>query len=351
MPTFKGIVTADGQKRQLSYSDLVGTPKSDTTLAVKGGFADAEVTGRRFTENTVNIRNLEKQIGELSKGTGGATSSADIKKVIDEYLKENPENFLPDNIVLVEESDDEIMTVDKIMGEILAKLDLKAIDNQTLGLYIDTKLISSVKLEEFKTAEIICTGLALNPSTLTAYGKSTMGIVAKPSPPDCTQKVRWFTTDAEIATVSDGAVTTTGRKGSVVIYAICGNFRADCNVTIKAYVYPKFNFQLGEILETVGSAYNRTADEKKMRIASDYMKTPVDTIVTMTGGNSYLYQLYKYKDDKLDSFTSWISCTGTIEINSEEFSGFAIKIRRSNYGEWTDEMITEFSKTVMIANM
>ena len=155
MATFKGIVTADGQKRQLSYSDLIDIPESDTTLTVKGGFADAEMTGRRLTENRVNIERLEKQNGELSKDTGRATRKKKKKKVVDEYLKESPENFLPDNIVLVEESDDEIMTVDKIMSEILDKLDLKAIDDQTLGLYIDTKLISSVRLEEFKTSEII----------------------------------------------------------------------------------------------------------------------------------------------------------------------------------------------------
>ena len=85
-----------------------------------------------------------------------------------------------------------------------------------------------------------------------------------------------------------------------------------------------------------------------MRISSDYIQTPVDTVITLTAGGSYLYQLYKYKDDKMDSFTSWISCAGTIKIASEEFSGFAIKIRKNNYGKWTSDDITAFTKTVTI---
>lgn len=348
MATFKGIITADGQKRLLSYLDLADKPEADSTLTTEGGFADAKTVGRKFTETTANMGKLEQQIGELSKGTGGTVSPSEVKKIVDEYLKENPENFLPDNIVLVEESDDEIMDADAIMGEILDKLDLKAVDNQTLGLYIGTKLISSVRLEEFKTSEIICTGITLDPSNTTAYGKATIEVIATTTPQDCTQKIRWFTTDAALATVSDGTVKTTGKKGTVAIYAICGNYRAECKIVITAYVYPEFNFQIGEVVETVGAAYARKIDTSEMRISSDYMKTPVDTIVTLMSGGSYLYQLYKYKDDKLDSFTSWIGCTGTIEILSKDYTGFAIKIRKNNYGKWTSDDVEAFAKTVTI---
>lgn len=346
--TFKGIITSDGQKRQLSYADLADKPEADSTLTSAGGFADAKVTGNRLTENATNIRNVEKQVEELTKGTGGSASPSEIEKVVAEYLKENSESLLPSNVVLVEESDDEIMTVDAIMGEVLNKLDLRAIDDQTLGLYMDTKLISSVKLEEFKASEIVCTGLTLDPSNSTAYGKATIEIIATTMPQDCTQKVRWFTTNSDLATVAGGTVQTTGKKGTVTIYAICGNYRAECEITITAYVYPEFNFQIGQVLETIGAAYSRTADNNEMRISSDYIKTPVDTIVTMAAGSNYLYQLYKYKDDKLDSFSSWISCTGTIEILSEEYSGFAIKIRQNNYGKWTENMIAAFAQTVTI---
>ena len=343
--------TKRGVNRRITLKNLkkgIGGTDVDATFTQDGKAADAKAVGNKFAENTANMGKLEQQIGELSKGGTGTTSPSEVKKIVDEYLKENSENFLPDNIVLVEESDDDIMDADAIMGEILDKLDLKAVDDQTLGLYIGTKLISSVRLEEFKASEIICTGITLDPSNTTAYGKATIEVIATATPQDCTQKIRWFTTDADLATVSDGTVITTGKKGEVTIYAICGNYRAECKIVITAYVYSEFNFQIGQVLETVGAAYSRTEDSAEMRISSDYIQTPVDTVITLTAGGSYLYQLYKYKDDKMDSFTSWISCAGTIKIASEEFSGFAIKIRKNNYGKWTSDDITAFTKTVTI---
>lgn len=326
------------------------TPEQQTTLLGKLE-ADIKMSIDGYVNNQVK-KNVDDYINKAIKtkvgDAGGTISPSEVKKIVDEYLKENPESFLPENIVLVEESDNEIMTADAIMGEILDKMELKTVNDQTLGLYIGTKLISSVRLEEFKTLEIICTGITLAPSNTTAYGKTTIEVIATATPQDCTQKIRWFTTDADLATVSDGTVITTGKKGEVTIYAICGNYRAECKVVITAYVYPEFNFQINQILETVGAAYSRTEDSAEMRISSDYIQTPVDTVITLTAGVKYLYQLYKYKDDKLDSFTSWISCAGTIKIASEEFSGFAIKIRKNNYGKWTSDDITTFTKTVTI---
>lgn len=227
-------------------------------------------------------------------------------------------------------------------------MELKAVDDQTLGLYINSRLINSVKLEEFKTFDVICTGITITPTHVTKYGKTEIELIAEVTPNGCTQKVRWFTTDEKMATVSDGTVSTTGKRGSVTIYAVCGNYRAECLVEIEAYVYPEVIFQIGLISETVGSTYARTDDTQKMRISSDYIKTPVDTIVTMTGGNNYFYQLYKYHDDKLISFGTWKNCTGTIQISAVECSGVAIKIRKSNYETWTEDENTAFAETVKI---
>ena len=46
--TFKGIITADGKKRQLPYESVLETPVSDETLSIQGGFADAKVVGNNF---------------------------------------------------------------------------------------------------------------------------------------------------------------------------------------------------------------------------------------------------------------------------------------------------------------
>nr|WP_295264047.1 Ig-like domain-containing protein [uncultured Blautia sp.] len=330
----------ENANKRVTVSDLKKNVGGDTNT--KEELAGIE---KKLTENEANTGRLEKQIEEITKSVGDNLKMSDVTK----YIQENSESLLPDNAVLFEDTDDEgTITPESIIGEVLDKLDLKAVDDQTLGLYIGTKLISSVRLEEFKASEIICTGITLDPSNTTAYGKTKIEVIATTTPQDCTQKIRWFTTDADVATVSDGTVKTTGKKGSVTIYAICGNYRAECKIVITAYVYPEFNFQIGQVLETVGATYSRTADSAEMRISSDYMQTPVDTVITLKAGGSYLYQLYKYKDDKLDSFTSWISCTGTIEIVSEEFSGFTIKIRKNNYGKWTSDDIEAFTKTVTI---
>ena len=56
--TFKGIITADGKKRQLPYENVLKTPVSDKTLTIEGAFADSKAVGDRFKE--VNVILQEK---------------------------------------------------------------------------------------------------------------------------------------------------------------------------------------------------------------------------------------------------------------------------------------------------
>ncbi len=53
--TFKGIITADGKKRQLSYGSVLEAPVSDETLSIQGGFADAKVVGAKFEKVNAEI--------------------------------------------------------------------------------------------------------------------------------------------------------------------------------------------------------------------------------------------------------------------------------------------------------
>lgn len=63
--TFKGIITADGKKRQLSYEDVLETPASDATLSLEGAFADAKVVGDKFREVKTETNLLKEDIGNL----------------------------------------------------------------------------------------------------------------------------------------------------------------------------------------------------------------------------------------------------------------------------------------------
>lgn len=49
--TFKGIITADGKKRQLPYGSVLETPVADKTLDIEGAFADSKVVGDNFKKN------------------------------------------------------------------------------------------------------------------------------------------------------------------------------------------------------------------------------------------------------------------------------------------------------------
>lgn len=60
--TFKGIITADGKKRQLPYANVLEAPVSDKTLSEDGGFADAKVTGDNFAKAKTETDSLKEDI-------------------------------------------------------------------------------------------------------------------------------------------------------------------------------------------------------------------------------------------------------------------------------------------------
>lgn len=60
--TFKGIITADGKKRQLPYRNVIETPVSDETLSIQGAFADSKVVGDKFKEVKTETDSLKEDI-------------------------------------------------------------------------------------------------------------------------------------------------------------------------------------------------------------------------------------------------------------------------------------------------
>lgn len=63
--TFKGIITADGKKRQLRYANVLEAPVSDKTLSEDGGFADAKVTGDNFAKAKAETDSLKSDLFNL----------------------------------------------------------------------------------------------------------------------------------------------------------------------------------------------------------------------------------------------------------------------------------------------
>lgn len=80
--TFKGIVTADGKKRQLPYGSILDIPKSDPSLTVEGGFADAAVVGKKNKKTDETIASLKEDISDQeSKLEPIVKSNEDSKNV------------------------------------------------------------------------------------------------------------------------------------------------------------------------------------------------------------------------------------------------------------------------------
>lgn len=66
--TFKGIITADGKKRQLPYENVLKTPISNKTLDVEGAFADAKVVGDKFKKVKAETDSLKDDIVNKTSG-------------------------------------------------------------------------------------------------------------------------------------------------------------------------------------------------------------------------------------------------------------------------------------------
>lgn len=67
--TFKGIVTADGKKRQLPYRNILEIPISDPSLNVEGGFADSAVVGKKFKKTDDDIASLKEDLDYYTGNT------------------------------------------------------------------------------------------------------------------------------------------------------------------------------------------------------------------------------------------------------------------------------------------
>lgn len=64
--TFKGIITADGKKRQLPYGNVLETPVSDETLSIPGAFADAKIVGDKFAKVDDTTNSLKENLTNVT---------------------------------------------------------------------------------------------------------------------------------------------------------------------------------------------------------------------------------------------------------------------------------------------
>lgn len=100
--TFKGIITADGKKRQLPYRNVLETPVSDKTLSIQGGFADAEVVGNNFKKAKAETDSLKEDLSDVRiKYTNLFNINPNIQDVI--INDSRGEIYVNENYIDVEE--------------------------------------------------------------------------------------------------------------------------------------------------------------------------------------------------------------------------------------------------------
>lgn len=63
--TFRGIITADGKKRQLPYGSVLETPVANKTLDIEGAFADAKVVGDNFKKAKAETDSLKEDLDDV----------------------------------------------------------------------------------------------------------------------------------------------------------------------------------------------------------------------------------------------------------------------------------------------
>ena len=111
--TFKGIITADGKKRQLPYRNVIETPVFDETLSIQGAFADSKAVGDKFKEVKAETNSLKEdlsnKITKFYASNQGETHLADSDsgKIMDMMLygKSEQKQYSGDNIYYMDYED------------------------------------------------------------------------------------------------------------------------------------------------------------------------------------------------------------------------------------------------------
>lgn len=85
--TFRGIITADGKKRQLPYGSVLETPVANKTLDIEGAFADAKVVGDNFKKAKAETDSLKEDLANQQKPKTCTTTLIERGDIL--YLVQN----------------------------------------------------------------------------------------------------------------------------------------------------------------------------------------------------------------------------------------------------------------------
>lgn len=223
---------------------------SNTTNAVTWSSSNTNVATVN-SNGLVSIKGSGNCVITATCGSKSATCSVTVKDItitakqeyvsvntnIGDYQLNMEEYFTFTNV----DVDDVTWTIEKTSGDIgtLYNNGILGIDFQTVatariiatynGALSSTSASIIVKAVR---AAIVCTGLRLSKTSLGFTGIGDIQtLVATPTPANTTDSVTWKSSNTNIATVSDGVVTSKA-NGSCIITATCGGKSVDCLVIV-----------------------------------------------------------------------------------------------------------------------
>ena len=189
----------------------------------------------QVTEQTVAGWGFTKNTGSYSKPAAGIPE-ADLSAQVQEKLNAAGTGTaeLPENVVLYEE-DPTADESDLTMQELLDKLTLEADDTYIYLKYGETVLgMVEAGSGGGGSGTVYCTSIAIDQTdfSVTLNGTETHTLSATVQPVDCTQIVKWYTSNSAVVTVdSTGKLTPVG-AGTATITAKCGTQSDTLNVTV-----------------------------------------------------------------------------------------------------------------------
>ncbi len=180
----------------------------------------------------------------------------------------------------------------------------------------------SDKEDEPQPSTIAVSGLTLDNTSIIVLEGETITLTATVTPDNATDKtVSWTTSDAAVATVSDGKVSAV-KEGEAIISAKAGNKTAECKVTVSALLVNKFvakSFSVSETKQVYFSSgnlqyhcknkewrfaqlqYDYIREEDNLNISDDY-DGYIDLFGWGTGGNPTLAST---NNDDYATFSDW----------------------------------------------
>lgn len=317
-----GLVRPDGDSLVI---DVDGTMHSSTQLT---------------NSNTIGAKGTYALDATEKNPLIDGTLAADIK-----VLQE--QNGALDNMVIFEEVEgDDDKLLDSLMEQLLVQnITITSDSNQTLKFMYGDTLIGSIVLQGLVLNTIPCTKLSLNKEneSISIYSINDLILVPSVEPLDCTEPVKWFSSNERIATVSDGIVHRVVKTdGECTIYAKCGNHTGMCKVT---YIKPKFTFEIAN-LNDMGETIS---DEGKgLWIASNKLELPKGTTIKF-GNSAYAWIMYEW--DKTGKFVAQLpdgqwKIGGDYVLTDDVY--IRIRMRTSAWTAFTAENVSQAQNSITI---